>query len=185
MTPPAMTSQLIRRATVADTAALAHIGRATFTETFSHLYPPQDLADFLTDSHNLERTHQELSDPLQAAWLVEQEGLVVGYAQAGPCKLPHLEVSPADGELKRIYLLSAHRGHGAGSRLLAATLSWLEKDGPRTLWIGVWSGNFGAQRLYERHGFQHVGEYEFPVGRVRDREFILRRPALPETKGRC
>ena len=51
------------------------------------------------------------------------------------------------------------------------------RDGPRTLWIGVWSENHGAQRFYARHGFVHVGEYEFPVGRVRDREFILRREA--------
>ena len=39
------------------------------------------------------------------------------------------------------------------------------------------SENLGAQRFYGRHGFGKTGEYEFPVGRVRDREFILRRPA--------
>ena len=58
-----------------------------------------------------------------------------------------------------------------------AALAWLEKDGPRTLWIGVWSENLGAQRFYARHGFGRVGSYEFPVGRVRDLEYILRRPA--------
>ena len=54
-------------------------------------------------------------------------------------------------------------------------MEWLERDGPRTLWIGVWSENHGAQRFYTRHGFARVGEYQFPVGRVRDHEFILRR----------
>ena len=54
---------------------------------------------------------------------------------------------------------------------------WLLRDGPRTLWVGVWSENFGAQRFYARHGFERVGTYAFPVGRVRDLEFILRRPA--------
>ena len=47
----------------------------------------------------------------------------------------------------------------------------------RDLWIGVWSQNFGAQRFYARYGFGKVGDYEFPVGRVRDHEFILRRGA--------
>ena len=56
-------------------------------------------------------------------------------------------------------------------------MAWLLRDGPRTLWVGVWSENFGAQRFYGRYGFAHAGEYEFPVGRVRDREFIFRRPA--------
>ena len=45
----------------------------------------------------------------------------------------------------------------------------------RDVWIGVWSENHGAQRLYARHGFEKVGEYEFKVGQTRDHEFILRR----------
>ena len=32
--------------------------------------------------------------------------------------------------------------------------------------------------LYERHGFGKVGEYDYPVGAWRDREFIFRRGAL-------
>ena len=51
-----------------------------------------------------------------------------------------------------------------GRRLFQAALDWLERDGPRTLWIGVWSENLGAQRFYARHGFEKVGEYEFIVG---------------------
>jgi hypothetical protein len=60
-----------------------------------------------------------------------------------------------------------------------AALDWLDRLG-RPLWIGVWSENHGAQRLYGRHGFVKVGEYEFPVGKTRDQEFILRREAFPE-----
>ena len=59
-------------------------------------------------------------------------------------------------------------------------MDWLQRDGPCTLWIGVWSENLGAQRFYARRGFGIVGEYIFPVGRARDREFIMRRtPAQP------
>ncbi len=54
-------------------------------------------------------------------------------------------------------------------------MAWLTRDGPRDIWIGVWSENYGAQRFYERHGFSKVGEYGFEVGRTVDREFILRR----------
>ena len=56
-------------------------------------------------------------------------------------------------------------------------MDWLLDRGPRTLWVGVWSENLGAQRFYARYGFALAGEYAFPVGRVRDREFIFRRPA--------
>jgi hypothetical protein len=53
----------IRRALPADAAALAAIGRATFTETFGHLYPPQDLAAFLKADHTEARTASDLADP--------------------------------------------------------------------------------------------------------------------------
>jgi diamine N-acetyltransferase len=172
---PDRTALSIRRAGPADAEALVAIGRATFAETFGHLYPPQDLAAFLAEAHGLARARADLADPAKAVWLAEAGGEVVGYALAGPCKLPHPEVTPQCGELERLYLLAAHQGGGAGGRLLAEALAWLEQDGPRRLWIGVWSENLGAQRLYARHGFAKVGTYEFVVGQTRDHEFILGR----------
>lgn len=170
-----MTEAVIRRATPKDAEALAAIGRETFVETFGHLYPPRDLAYFLEMAYGLERTQQILANPRKASWIVEADGRVVGYALAGPCGLPHPDVKAEDGELKRLYLLKAHQGGGTGSRLLGEALGWLEGEGRRRIWIGVWAENHGAQRLYARAGFERVGEYEFPVGRTRDREFILRR----------
>ncbi len=70
-----------------------------------------------------------------------------------------------------------HQFPGWGGRLLQTALDWLQREGPRTLWLGVWSENHGAQRLYARHGFHKVGDYLFPVGAINDLEFILRRPA--------
>ncbi|MGI9170006.1 MAG: GNAT family N-acetyltransferase [Caulobacteraceae bacterium] len=166
---------VIRRALPADAPALAAIGRSTFAEAFGHLYWPADLVAFLDHDHGLARTARDLADPATAAWLVEAGGETVGYALAGPCALPHPEVTAACGELKRIYLRADARGDGLGTRLLREALAWLEHDGPRRLWIGVWSGNQGARRLYERLGFEKVGEYTFQVGEARDREFILRR----------
>lgn len=170
-----MTTLTIRRATPADAEVLSRIAAETFTETFGHTYPPEDLATFLASAYDLEKTRRDLADPARAAWLVEADDVAVGHALAGPCDLPHDEVTPACGELKRLYVLKAFQGGGTGSRLLAETLAWLEKDGPRRLWIGVWSENYGAQRLYGRLGFEKVGEYDFIVGETRDREFILRR----------
>lgn len=165
----------IRRAGPADAPALSAIGAETFTETFGHLYPPADLAAFLAEAHNLERTAADLADPEKAAWLVEADGQVVGYALAGPCNLPHADVTPTCGELKRIYLKKAWQNGGLGARLFAEAMAWLQAAGPRTVWIGVWSENHGAQRLYRRHGFEKVGEYGFEVGSTVDHEYILKR----------
>lgn len=167
----------IRRATVDDAATLSSLAARTFTETFGHLYPPEDLASFLADAYPPEKQAVILGHPDYAVWLLEDEGEAVGHAAAGPCGLPHLDVQRGDGELKRLYVLASHQNGGWGGRLFDAAERWLLRDGPRTLWVGVWSENLGAQRFYARHGFAKVGTYEFPVGRVRDLEFILRRPA--------
>lgn len=170
-----MTDERIRRAGVDDAETLSALSAATFSATFAHLYPAADLEAFLKEAYALDRSRAQLADPRIGAWLLETKGEAVGYAMAGPCGLPHPEVTPACGELKRIYLLPAWQGGGRGSRLLATALDWLGANTAGALWIGVWSQNLGAQRLYERMGFAKVGEYEFKVGQSRDHEFILRR----------
>lgn len=167
----------IRRATPDDAGVVSRLASRSFVETFGHLYPEEDLRAFLAESYAVERQRTILAHPDYAVWLLESDGEAIGHAAAGPCGLPHPQVDPGDGELKRLYVLQGWQNHGCGARLFQGALDWLQRDGPRTLWIGVWSENLGAQRFYARHGFEHVGEYEFPVGRVRDREFILRRGA--------
>jgi len=167
----------IRRATIEDAPVLSDLAARTFTETFGYLYPPEDLAAFLADAYEVGKQRTILAHPDYAVWLLEDEGAAIGHAAAGPCGLPHADVRPGDGELKRLYVLASHQNGGWGGRLFAEAERWLLRDGPRTLWIGVWSENVGAQRFYARHGFERVGGYKFPVGKTLDDEFILRRPA--------
>ena len=174
-------SATIRRATASDARTLCGIGRRTFVDAFGHLYGAGDLDAFLRESHAPEVYARYLDDSAYALWLLEDDGDVLGYALAGPGGLPHPDATPADGELKRLYVLPRAQNGGWGNRLFQVAIDWLQRDGPRTVWISVWSENLGAQRFYARHGFEHVGEYEFPVGRARDREFIFRRRAASIT----
>lgn len=170
----------VRRANSADAAALAELGTATFVETFGHLYRPEDLHAFLDESHSADAYAKKLADPRHALWIAEDAtGHAIGYAQAGPCGLPHADVRPEDGELKRLYVRADIQNAGTGRALMDAAMAWLLRDGPRTLWLSVWSENLGAQRFYARHGFEFAGEYEFPVGAQRDREFMYRRQPHP------
>jgi GNAT superfamily N-acetyltransferase len=165
----------IRLAEPRDLETLVALGRDTFVETFGHLYRPEDLESFLEEAHDPEVYAWAISDDRHAVWLAEADGAADGYALAGPCTLPHPEATPEEGELKRLYVRRTAQGGGLGQALLAESLAWLERRGPGRLWVGVWSENHGAQRLYGRHGFEKVGEYGFPVGETVDREFILRR----------
>lgn len=171
-----MSDPTIRRANLADAETVAALGASTFSETFGHLYHPDDLGAFLAQAYSPEKVRQDLTDPRRAIWLVEDAAVAIGYALAGPCDLPHPDVTPDCGELKRIYFARGWQGGGLGRRLFGDVMAWLQSEGPRSVWIGVWSGNIGAQRFYEREGFAKVGEYGFRVGRTIDREFILKRP---------
>ena len=96
----------IRRATIDDAAMLSTLAARTFSETFGHLYPDEDLRGFLAETYAEDRQRTILAHPDYAVWLLERDGRAIGHAAAGPCGLPHPYVQPGDGELKRLYVLA-------------------------------------------------------------------------------
>ena len=175
----AMTEALIRPARPDDAAALAVLGRQTFVDTFVDgfgiPYPADDLAAFLDKSFSVETISSKLVEPGTAWWVAERDGAILGFANTGPNTLPHPDAQPSHAELRRLYIGRYAQGLGLGTKLLKLALDWMEAhtDGP--LWVGVWSGNEKAQKLYAAYGFEKAGEYDYPVGAWNDREFILRR----------
>lgn len=166
----------IRRASSADAETLAALSIDTFNETFGHMYSAEDLDAYLRSAYTVDGYRNALDEQGCAAWLLEDgSGRAQGYAFVGPAGLPHAEVRPGDMELKRLYLRKDAQNGGQGGALFDAAEAWLRANGPDSIWIGVWSRNLGAQRFYERRGYQRAGEYFFPVGEARDLEFILRK----------
>jgi GNAT superfamily N-acetyltransferase len=171
----------IRRLEPADVHALADLARDTFVETFGHLYRPADLAAFLKTAHAPETYQAFLADSRVGIWVaLRGPAELVGYGLAGPCKLPVPGLEASAGEIRQLYLRASAQGDGLGTRLLVTMLEWLGAHGHTPLYVGVWSGNTGAQRLYARFGFDKIGEYDFPVGEHLDREFIFRQQKAPQ-----
>lgn len=169
---------MIRRATPDDAERVQQLARDTFVETFGSLYSARDLSDYLEQAYAIDGIRRDIDGEGRAVWVLEHDGRVAGYASAGPCSLPHPDVTPGCGELKRLYLARDAQGGGRGTALLRATLRWLSERSTGRLWLGVFEENHGARRLYARHGFVEVGEYVFLVGSVRDRDLVLRRERL-------
>lgn len=175
-----MTEAVIRPAVEADAEALGTLGRQTFIDTFVEgfgiPYPADDLAAFLEASFSAEAIRAKLKEPGAAWWVAEAaNGELLAFANTGPNTLPHPEARPSHAELRRLYVAKSAQGLGLGTKLLAVALAWMEAHSDGPLWIGVWSGNLKAQKLYAAYGFGKAGEYQFPVGRWLDDEFILRR----------
>lgn len=171
----------LRVAEPQDAGTLSELGWATFLHTFvegfAMPYSAADLAEFQARAYGVDKAGALLADPACRAWLAERGGEAVGFATVGPCGLPHPDATPADGELRRLYVRADQKGAGLAPRLMDSAMSWLLREGRRDIWLGVWSGNLRAQRFYARWGFARAGEYEYRVGSTVDREFIMRRPA--------
>ncbi|KAG9064478.1 hypothetical protein KI688_003668 [Linnemannia hyalina] len=171
-----MSCMNLRQATPDDASVLCELGALTFTHTFGQLYTSKDLQDFLATTYTVEQHLIPLTDSRESLWLVEDEnGQAMAFGWAGACKLPVPNLESNAGEIKRLYVHPDHQGKKLGSRILERMLAWLGDEGFEPLYIGVWSENYGGQRLYARYGFDKVSEYEFAVGNHRDREFILKR----------
>lgn len=170
----------IRRATEADARELAELGTATFVETFGHLYSPEDLGTYLAGTYSTTASERLLQEPGTAIWVAEgSDERLIAYSVAGACRLPVPNPERRAGELRRLYVRADSQKHRLGTRMLTLALDWLAEQGYGPLYVGVWSGNFGAQRLYGRFGFEKFGEYDYPVGKHVDREFILRLESWP------
>lgn len=173
-------SAIIRTPEPGDAHALAALKLETFRESFVEggfaiPYPPDDLAIFEAANYSRVKILAEIADPERATWIAESEAQLLGYAQVGPCKLPHPAARAEHGELYQLYVRGQAQGLGLGKRLLTIALDHLGSTRPGPVWLGVWSGNEKAQAVYRANGFRKVGEYRFPVGRWEDEEFIFRR----------
>lgn len=170
----------IRPAQSADVTALAELKLTTFRETFLDAgfgipYPPADLALFEAESYSQQAIAREIVDPVRVNWVVEIDGRLIGYAQTGPCKLPHADALPDHGELYQLYVRREAQGLKLGTALLDRAIDHLATVRPGPIWLGVWSGNAKAQSVYRAKGFVKVGDYRFRVGSWYDEEYIFRR----------
>ena len=164
----------LRPATKADAATLASLGARTFTDTFGHLYDPDDL-DLFLKNHAEEHWAAELCDPEFAVLLVEVSGEAVGYAKVGP---PHLPFEPRGTavELRQFYLVKAWQGHGLADEMMGWVIDQAEQQDGNDLYLSVFVDNHRARRFYERWGFIAEGRYAFMVGSHADEDIVMRRP---------
>jgi ribosomal protein S18 acetylase RimI-like enzyme len=168
-----------RTPTPVDARAIDAIFRESFTETFGHLYAPEDLAAFL-GGFTAEGWRAELSSPEFAFRIAEEGGQAAGYLKLGPVSLPHVRPEPAI-ELKQFYLLSPWQGRGVAAALMDWALAEARERGAQAIYLSVFVDNHRARRFYERYGFRYCGPYSFMVGNHADEDMVLRL-SLKETE---
>ena len=170
-------------ATAADAPDLAAFAAEQYVETFIRgfaiPYPPADLDGFLRETCGAQAFARMIGDPATDVRLRRDERGIAAYAVSGPAGLPHPDVRPGDGEIKRFYVRPDLKGSGLAPAALVELVAELDPHGRRPLWLSVWEGNLRAQRFYGRYGFGEVGAYDYPVGAWVDRDLIFRRGDAP------
>lgn len=162
----------IREAGAADASALSLLAADTFTETFGHLYKPDDLSGFLKNNHSAAVYSDLLADEEWKLWLAEEDGEAVAYCVAGPCTLPVPDMPENSGELARLYMKGSQKGRGLGGDMLELALAWMRARFEH-IYLSVYHENVRAQKLYSRFGFVKIHDYFYMVGDHADPEWIM------------
>lgn len=92
--------------------------------------------------------------PGAGIWLASEDSKVVGCVALRP--LPQFEHS---GEIKRMYVKPAARGHGIAEQLLRALEDYARSAGYRTLYLDTKDDLTAAIRFYQSHGYEPCERY--------------------------
>ena len=154
----------IRRAVVADAAALAEFGARTFAETFGAENTVEDMRLHLGSAWNPALQSAEILDPEIDTLLAWVGGVLAGFAQLHSGHAPAAVATVKPVELLRFYVDKPWQGQGVARQLMEAVEKQARARGARELWLGVWERNPRAQAFYRKHGFRRIGTQIFVVG---------------------
>lgn len=161
-----------RDAEPADATLLSGLSRRSFTETFGHLYRPDDLASFL-ERLSPEAWAAELADPGFAVRIAGEAREAAGFAKLGPPSLPFEPRGPS-AELRQLYVLRPWQGAGVAAALMDWAIGRARAQGAADLYLSVFVDNARAKRFYARYGFDRIGTYAFMVGGHEDEDDVMR-----------
>ncbi|KAH8884354.1 acyl-CoA N-acyltransferase [Thozetella sp. PMI_491] len=168
-------SPVVRSASLDDAVSIAELGTRVFTVTFGHSVPPHELQAYLDDSYSVSAITKDLEDETKDTIVAtDPGGNLLGFAilargSTEPC-VDHVEDKV---ELLRIYVNSSQHGKGIGKLLYNSIETMARDQGFKHIWLGVWEENFKAQKVYKAWGYGEVGDHEFVIGSVVQRDLIM------------
>lgn len=169
-----MTDLILREATAADIPAISHLATESFVAKFGHLYSAGNLNAFLKESLSEPAIAAELANPARLYRLAEAGGRLVGYCKIGlTCGFPEHARGQNVMELKQLYTASDATGMGIGKALMDWAMEQFAARKADEVQISVYAYNDGAQRFYQRYGFEKVADITFRVGDHIDPEFLF------------
>lgn len=152
---------VIRAATPADAAAIAHLHRETWRTTYTGILPA-DVIERQAGKRSEELWRNRLSGqrPPAATWIAEIDGKAAGFASCGTAR--HL-LEGIEAEIYALYVLQSRQRLGAGRELVRACARHFVRHGLFGFYLWVLKAN-RARLFYEALGGEEIGQKSERLG---------------------
>jgi ribosomal protein S18 acetylase RimI-like enzyme len=137
----------LRRASVADVAAIARIHVASWRAAYRAELPGPFL-DALSETERAKQWEERLAVPGMVVVLAERDGTLAGFCAHGPARDAENNLTNA-WEIYSLHITPELRGIGIGSILFAEGRAAAARAGAHALTLWVVATNVPAQRFYE------------------------------------
>ncbi len=165
----------IKKATLQDAQSVLKIGRATFIETFGPVNKKADMEQYLSESFTLEKIKHELADQHSKFFLAWLDQEIIGYIKLRSGDNPDQPKNTRAIELERIYVLHKYLGNKFGAELMTFSITFAQRAGYDTIWLGVWEHNERARKFYEQWGFVYYGSHQFVLGKDIQTDVLMKK----------
>jgi len=129
---------IIRKANNDDINELIEFGKLTFTKTFGHLYPSEDLNNYLNESYSNDRFLTYINNDKYFTYIaINNDNIIIGYIIASKgVDLPHDDITNNCYEIIKLYISENSFGKGISYKLMDEVIKWYESDSNRNdLWL--------------------------------------------------
>lgn len=155
----------IIQADISHTAIIASIGKKSFRAAFEHLFKcREELFEYLEYTYDPVKLAKSIRKENNVYFLACSEGEAVGFIKIKKHSLNDQIESVAQMELQKLYVLPKYHGRGIGTALLNQVKGLAREIDPDYIWLDTHKSNEKAVRLYEKNGFQKMGDYFFTIG---------------------
>lgn len=156
------TEYSVRRATLADAAALAQVHETTWRETYIGLMSEQMLNALTADARTeaWRRILLGQTGYLSTTYVAERSGRLVAFGSCGEQRNEDFTAAGYGGEIAAVYVLNTDQRRGLGKRLMTAMMSDLVDRGLTGFTLWVPRDNIPARSLYEQLGGKFLRERE-------------------------
>ncbi|SES29928.1 GNAT family N-acetyltransferase [Pedobacter rhizosphaerae] len=170
-----MANITIEQVKTADVSRLHHIGRATFSETFSDLNTPEDMNQYLVESFSINKLMSELRNPGSQFYFAVADGKDIGYLKVNFRDAQTEKLEGNTLEIERIYVLKDFHGQQVGQLLYNKAIQVASEFKADYVWLGVWEENQRAINFYRKNGFAAFGSHAFQLGADEQTDILMKK----------